>query len=66
MDSQRIKYIQDGTGQVAHLVHDRERKKWAIELFVGGPQPNQRVSEWDSREEAEAVLTGDGFLHEKS
>lgn len=62
MIPQRTKYIQDGTGQVAYLIHEPETRKWVIELFAGGSQPNQRVSEWDGREEAEAALAEDGLV----
>lgn len=44
--------------------HEPETRKRANELFVGGTQPHQRVSEWDSREDADAALTEDGFVAE--
>jgi len=59
--NERVKYVQDGTGQVAFLVFQPDSEKWAIDLFAGGPDPFQRVSEWDSCEEAESALETDSF-----
>ena len=60
MPSARTKYLEPTTGQVGYL-SQTDAGTWIFELYMGGPDPDLRVQELESREEMEEWLQAAGF-----
>ena len=61
---ERDKYVQIGTGQVFYLYRDEEADRWVVDMFAGGPEGTRRVSDYRTREEAEAYMRSSSCVKE--
>jgi len=52
----RLKYMEQGTGQVFYLWQDEDEKDWALGMFAGATGGVDIIRRFDSRSNAEEFL----------
>jgi hypothetical protein len=54
----RVKYTEQGTGQVFYLWQDEDEDDWAVGIFAGGPRGVEIIRRFESMSDAEQFLAG--------
>ena len=54
----RVKYMEQGTGQVFYLWRDEDETDWVVGMFTGGPSGVQTMRRSESQSSAEEFLAG--------
>lgn len=54
----RVKYMEQGTGQVFYLWQDEDENDWALGTFDGAQGGVEIIRRFDSKSNAEEFLTG--------